>query len=324
MNVSELLHIIRELAPERLASPWDNSGVQIAGDEGRVRKVAVSLEPGPEVLARCLDWGARMAVSHHPLYFKPQAPTTPGPYLDALRLLLTKNIWLYSAHTSLDANPAGPARWLGHELKLSGRSVLEPAADGTLLAVSLAADIPAKGLESWPGVRAAVHAGDELRLYCEESAWPALAERLRTLAPGVEPFAAALRNKGPEAGFGEIGDLPRAVGLETFLKKLSALTGRKRMALCGREPGRIRRVAYCPGSGSSLLALAFARGADVFVTGDMKYHAALSAPGLVVDVGHFCLEEEMMRRFAARLAERAEGVSVRFFEGSDPFRSWGA
>ena len=61
-------------------------------------------------------------------------------------------------------------------------------------------------------------------------------------------------------------------------------------------------------------------GADVFVTGDVKYHAALDARdgGLrVLDVGHFVLEEEMMRRFAERLAAELS-VPVRFFAGSDP------
>jgi putative NIF3 family GTP cyclohydrolase 1 type 2 len=187
--------------------------------------------------------------------------------------------------------------------------------------VPLAAAVPATGLEAGPGVRAAVHGGDELRGYCEEAAGPALSARFAELAPGVTPFVAALRNPGPEAGFGEIGDLPRAVSPEVFLKKLSALAGRRHMTLCGPRPERIRRVAYCPGSGASVLERAFARGADVFVTGDMKYHAALEAPGLVVDVGHFCLEEEMMRRFAADLAGRAKGVTVRFFEGADPFRT---
>ena len=50
------------------------------------------------------------------------------------------------------------------------------------------------------------------------------------------------------------------------------------------------------------------------------YHAALDARdgGLrVLDVGHFVLEEEMMRRFAERLAAELS-VPVRFFAGSDP------
>lgn len=253
MNIHDFLNRVRELAPERLASPWDNSGVQVAGPERTVSKAAVSLEPGPEALAKALDWGAEVVVTHHPLYLKPEAPNTPSRYLDALRLLLCSETWLYSAHTSLDSRPGGPARWLGEALGLRDRAVLEPQAD-------------------------------------------------------------------PEAGFGELGDLPRVLSVEAFLKKLQPLVGGAALTLCGPEPRRIRRVAYCPGSGSSLAALAFGRGADVLVTGDVKYHAALEVSGLVVDVGHFALEEEMMRRFAAELARAAEGVSVRFFEGRDPFR----
>ncbi|MFW5836993.1 MAG: Nif3-like dinuclear metal center hexameric protein, partial [Desulfovibrionaceae bacterium] len=61
---------------------------------------------------------------------------------------------------------------------------------------------------------------------------------------------------------------------------------------------------------------------DVFITGDIKYHQALEAQIPIIDVGHFCLEEEMMRRTAGLLQESLapHGLEVRFFEGSEPFR----
>ncbi len=52
----------------------------------------------------------------------------------------------------------------------------------------------------------------------------------------------------------------------------------------------------------------------------MKYHPAVEVEVCVIDVGHFSLEEEMMRRFARLLEARLQGVEVRFFPGEDPFR----
>ena len=88
--------------------------------------------------------------------------------------------------------------------------------------------------------------------------------------------------------------------------------------LAGALPERIRRIAICPGSGSSLAPEAAARGADLLITGDLKYHTALDLPLPVLDVGHFSLEEEMMRRFALQLKENVSDVAVQFVPAQDP------
>lgn len=69
-------------------------------------------------------------------------------------------------------------------------------------------------------------------------------------------------------------------------------------------------------------------GADIYISGDFKYHPALDLgwidtdaprPFAVLDVGHFSLEEEMTKRFAALIAERADGLRVSFVPGHNPF-----
>jgi hypothetical protein len=52
----------------------------------------------------------------------------------------------------------------------------------------------------------------------------------------------------------------------------------------------------------------------------VKHHPAQETTGLVFDVGHFILEEEMMRLFALE-AQKAAGseAEVRFFAGRNPF-----
>ncbi|GAB7080419.1 Nif3-like dinuclear metal center hexameric protein [Megalodesulfovibrio paquesii] len=130
------------------------------------------------------------------------------------------------------------------------------------------------------------------------------------------------------AGIGCLGQLPQPLPWAEFLGRLAALLPRTCIRRCGPEPETVTRVGYCGGSGASLADLAFARGAQVFITGDVKYHTALdtaaSAAGCLVDVGHFSIEEEMMRRFALLLAEHvppAAGLAVRFFPGQDPFHT---
>ena len=59
--------------------------------------------------------------------------------------------------------------------------------------------------------------------------------------------------------------------------------------------------------------------ADIYITGDMKYHAALETPIRTLDVGHFILEEIMMRTFADQLRALCAPVTVSHLEAADPF-----
>jgi putative NIF3 family GTP cyclohydrolase 1 type 2 len=121
-------------------------------------------------------------------------------------------------------------------------------------------------------------------------------------------------------GFGFTGLLPEPLPYADFSAKLAACLGKKEWQACGPRPNIISRVACCPGAGGSLTQGALRSGADVFITGDIKYHTAFDAREnalRILDVGHFVLEEEMMRRFADQLAGELS-IPVCFFAGSDP------
>ena len=139
-----------------------------------------------------------------------------------------------------------------------------------------------------------------------------------------------------KGGFGCAGDLPEAMGFAELFARLSRLLPLESMCrqcrLVGGAPATVRRVAVCTGSGASLFREAMAAGADLFITGDAKYHDSLelssaragyaNARGMaLLDVGHFSLEEEMMRRFAEQLKNSLQGVDVFFLPGRDPFQS---
>ncbi|MDR1945662.1 MAG: Nif3-like dinuclear metal center hexameric protein [Desulfovibrio sp.] len=259
MDVSEIIAVIEKYAPPAAAAPWDVSGVQVASFKERVTLAAVTLEPGLEHIGAAAEAGADFILTHHPLSMQPRFPDRRDSYLAVLSLLLTRGITLYSAHTSLDADPAGPVRSLARDLDLQDVEILDPA---------------------------------------------------EKKADGQGPF-----------GFGYVGNLPRKMPWADFSGALFAALGRAPAQTCGKRPNAVSRIACCPGSGASLTARAAHAGADLFITGDFKYHSALEAADLglyVLDVGHFILEEHMMRNFAALLARELR-VPVRFFPGRDPF-----
>lgn len=326
MNIQSFLDTIRTLAPEALAAPWDKSGVQVAGLAREVNKAAVCLDPTPAALARCLEWGAEIVVTHHPLTLKPAYPDCEGPQLDALRLLIPRGAWLYAAHTTLDCRPNGPAWWLAESLGLSEIRPIEIT--GWLSAVMVvfdagpAASRVAEEFAFEPGVLAVFQEGEGLvRLACGRAAWPALERALSAgLGRATQFYVHNLEEPKRPVGFGAVGSLPSPLSWPEFEARLAAALGRDWWLACGPVPQSVARVAFCPGSGGSMIPLAEAAGADVFVTGEVKHHAAVEAGCLVVDVGHHLLEEEMTRRFALEIAQAAPQVEVSFFASQDPIR----
>ena len=133
---------------------------------------------------------------------------------------------------------------------------------------------------------------------------------------------------GVEAGIGVVGSLPHALDSTKFTTIIQNLIPHTHPFSCvGKLPKIIHRIGMCPGSGSSLMDDAQKLGAEVFITGDTKYHSALDAtqifynknPLCLIDVGHFSLEEEMMRRFSLMLSKKLQDIRVTFIPANDPF-----
>ena len=72
-------------------------------------------------------------------------------------------------------------------------------------------------------------------------------------------------------------------------------------------------VALCSGSGGSLLPRAIASGADVYVSGDLGYHAARDAQQAdiaLVDIGHFGSEHLVVEVLAGAIRKALEAAGL--------------
>ncbi|CCH49065.1 Nif3-like dinuclear metal center hexameric protein [Pseudodesulfovibrio piezophilus] len=327
MKIKDILPIFRRLAPEENQSAWDNCGVQIAGSLGETDRVAVCLEPTPSMVSKCLDWEAGVILTHHPLYMKPKALDSNNMFMNVVRQMVNHGAWLYAAHTSLDTRPDGPAFWLGKALKLEDTRFLEVERGMAPIEVSfyLEESIDRKTADIWAdsdGVHSvSQNRTGEVRVVCDEDSWSGVAGSIE-FSLGHKPlfYIRSLTAPRREMGFGQVGTLPAPMPWDAFSEMLGGLIDREAYTVSGPKPATVRTVAYCGGSGASLIGEASQAGADVFITGDMKYHPAVETDICVADVGHFSLEEEMMRLFAMELDQVFGAVEVRFFKGEDPFR----
>ena len=318
MHPKNLISHIETTAPLHLAASWDKSGVQIASAATEVRTMCVALDPTVDTLRRAVDLKADFLLCHHPLTLSPKLPNRLDEYHEVLRLGLGTAMWVYSAHTSLDANPLGPVNWLGRALGLGDMRVLEVTRRETPTLFRVHGDQNREELRDFEGD--CTHHDPELTEYV---VWPEAAATFRTRAAGLQKCQEiTLTAPSREFGFGCIGTLPQALTWPDFQARLrSALRATPRHV--GFAPDSVTTVAYCPGSGADLGPIAFAGGADVYLTGDVKYHQAQAVQdlGMTIDVGHFCLEETMMRIWSESLAQELspEGVRVVFLPGRDPF-----
>lgn len=140
-------------------------------------------------------------------------------------------------------------------------------------------------------------------------------EVLEITAPLPKEMTGSSEQAPRMAGFGLVGVAQHPVHLDQVLELLATPA-----RLCGELPPVLRRVAVCPGSGASLAKAAAKAGAQLLITGDVKYHDALEAPLPILDVGHFVLEEGMMRRFAHQLEQALPVMQVSFLPSLSPFR----
>lgn len=98
---------------------------------------------------------------------------------------------------------------------------------------------------------------------------------------------------GKAEGIGRIGTLPEAMEFSAFATMLKQKLGLGSIRLTGDPHKMIKTVGLCTGSGAEFLSLAQQKGADVYLTGDMKFHEAQKAvdTGIcVADVTHYASE----------------------------------
>ena len=132
---------------------------------------------------------------------------------------------------------------------------------------------------------------------------------LKPLTPGGEVRRSQydidpLVSQGPRPGIGRVGRLGKAMDLKSFAQAIKAKMGLELLKFAGDPHLSVKKAAVCTGSGSSLLSNFFASGAQVYVSGDIRYHDArdIEAASLgVIDIGHFWSENFIAEAFAQRL-----------------------
>lgn len=97
----------------------------------------------------------------------------------------------------------------------------------------------------------------------------------------------------PDIGAGMIGSLPFPMPTSAFLEQVKVSLRLPLLRVSDIASPSVSRVAICGGSGSFLIDDAIRQQADIFLTGDMKYHDFQRAEGRITlaDIGHYESEQ---------------------------------
>jgi dinuclear metal center YbgI/SA1388 family protein len=109
-------------------------------------------------------------------------------------------------------------------------------------------------------------------------------------------------------GLGRIGSYPQPLPAKEFLRRLFELLHLETLNIAGSLPETISTVAVCGGSGSDLAPLAHDRGADVYLSAEIKHSTAIWANEsgfAVIDGTHYATEKPVTFYLADKLREIA-------------------
>lgn len=366
-RIQDLLGLIHKLYAPELAEDWDNVGLQVGDPGAPLERVMVALDPGLSAVQAARDAGAQVLVTHHPLLFRPLKRLTPEDAVgQAIWMAVRDGVAIISAHTNLDCAVDGLNSWLAAKLGVKQSTPLQPITGDYLKLIvfipagheqSVAKSIfsagagqigaydecsfrscgqgtfrPGQGTNPFIGEVGQSEQVDEIRFetIVPKRKLARVLEKMQKAHPYEEVAydLVPLQNQVPGAGLGRIGRLEQATTLDVFAARVKTTLECDHLRLIGVGSRPVHKVALCGGSGAGLLQTAHRQGADVMVTGDVKYHDARQAEELgiaLIDAGHFATEKLMIEQVADSLREAArqrrwEVVFETYAGEQDPFR----
>lgn len=140
-------------------------------------------------------------------------------------------------------------------------------------------------------------------------------------------FDDATQDNANGTGIGRLARLESKTTLEEFGRQIKSKLELEYLRITGDMTSAVETIAVCTGSGGSLIPDFINSGADVYVTGDIKYHEARKIEELskgLIDVGHFGSEQIAVDLLSDRLtaALKQAGLNIElisFKNEKDPF-----
>ena len=349
-KIQSITDCLEQWAPTSLALSYDNCGLLVGDPNQLVKKAIVSLDITEGVVQEAIDQQANLIIAHHPIIFKGLRsirPTTDSQR--AIILAIKHDIAIYAIHTNLDRVDDGVNKALADRLNLSNRSVLDEASNlyklitfvptkdlqvvrNALFSIGAGsigeyekASFVSSGVGSFQGSASSnpsIGKAGEFTEVEEEKLEVLLTDTLLSSALKTlqehHPYEEVaydivpLQNKNQNHGSGMIGELREPLSPDDFIQYLTNHLGLQLVRHSPLIKSKIKRVAICGGAGFDLLKNARQKGADAYVTADLKYHDFFEADSslLLCDIGHYESEHWVIQEIKDYLTRNFANFAV--------------
>lgn len=332
MRINEIINYLEEIAPLSLQESYDNSGLLIGSKNHEVGKALICLDVTDEVMDEAIENNCNLIIAHHPLIFKGIKRLNGRNLVERLIIKAIKHdIAIYAIHTNLDNVMHGVNGKLAEKLGLTNtkplllrtnvmkklvcfcpinhaedvRNAILDAGAGHIgnydrCSYNISGEGTFRGLdgaEPFVGEKGEMHFEKEIRI---ETIIPdyLLGKVISTMI-AAHPYEEVaydiypLDNKNNMIGAGMVGVLADPVDAKEYLLRVKNILNCKSIRHSPILKGPISKVAICGGSGSFLINEARNSGAQLFITGDIKYHDFFDHHGAmtIVDAGHYETEQ---------------------------------
>lgn len=349
MNLKSFIKKVEQKYPLGLAYDWDNVGLLVGDFDMDIKKILVVLEANEKVIDEAISKDVDLIVTHHPFIFKKMNKINTSDLKGKLIHKLIKNdIALYSMHTNFDIAFEGLNDYFMEIIGIEETKVLDITSSEVLyklavyvptthveevkesLAKAGAGHIgnysncsfstqgignfkPLEGTNPYIGQIGEVESVEEVKI---ETIVPqrVLGGVINSML-NAHPYEEVaydiykLENKGKIYGLGRIGKLDSTINLKELCNNIKKKLNMPHIRVVGDLNSSIKKVAVVTGSGADMIKKAQRSGADVIITGDVKYHDAQDALDMsmnVIDCGHFDTEDifkDVMERFLGNIDE---------------------
>lgn len=332
MILSELTTWLNACFPLSLQESYDNCGLLVGNKSSEIKGALISLDITNAVMDEAIRKNCNLIISHHPLIFSGIKSLTGRNETEHMIIRAIKeNIAIFALHTNLDNHFEGVNSMLCAKLGITNTAILKPTSGNlrklvTFCPLSYADQVRNALFDAGGGhignydscsfnaqgdgtFRALQHAnpfvGKMGQLHTEpemriETIFPSyLQDELISALKKAHPYEEvaydiyALSNAHDHIGAGMIGNLPVAIEAGDFLHQVKTILQIGCIKHTAFMNKKIRRVAVCGGSGSFLIQNAIACGADIYMTGDIKYHDFFIPENVMIlaDIGHYESEQ---------------------------------
>lgn len=332
MVVKSVCDWIEEAAPLALQEIYDNAGLLVGNPQMEIKSVLITIDVTEAVIEEALQKGCNLIVAHHPLIFNGLKKLTSENEVQRCMLKAIQNqLAIYAAHTNLDNVFQGVSAKMAQKIGLKNLRILQPKIEllsklivyvPRLHAYALrqalfdagageignydACSFNMEGIgtfragdQSNPfvGEIGEFHSEPEIKIeiiipnYLKSKIINALIQNHPYEEPAFDIIP--LKNIWNRVGAGIVGELNESEDEFIFLNRIKKIFNIPVLRHTDLLQKKIKTVALCGGSGSSLLNDALAANADIFISADFKYHEFFQAERriLIADIGHYESEQ---------------------------------